>query len=242
MTALPAATVIQSIVQLLTEAYSGPPDPRETWFVDNEPDSGIFGLLDTISAAEASYSVDGSQEVGSTIAAQVEHLRWSLANASGALRGQPYNSNWGKSWKLISADAGRWDQLRGALRAEFETLRSALLEQDDLPGVYLNGVLALIPHAAFHLGIMRQMIERARAAQADGAQGSKAVVEPLTVDLPKTIGSPAWSALVAAGYTRLEQLDGLREADLLRLHGVGPKAIRLLRDALAERGLSFAED
>jgi hypothetical protein len=31
-----------------------------------------------------------------------------------------------------------------------------------LQGDYLNGVLALIPHAAFHLGIIRQMIERVR--------------------------------------------------------------------------------
>jgi hypothetical protein len=36
-------------------------------------------------------------------------------------------------------------------------------------------------------------------------------------------------------------LTALAEQDLLRLHGVGPKAIRLLREALAEAGLSFAE-
>nr|WP_260408155.1 DNA-binding protein [Planomonospora venezuelensis] len=42
-----------------------------------------------------------------------------------------------------------------------------------------------------------------------------------------------------AGYTRLEQLTGVTEAELLALHGVGPKAVRILRDTLAERGLSF---
>jgi hypothetical protein len=30
------------------------------------------------------------------------------------------------------------------------------------------------------------------------------------------------------------------EADILRLHGVGPKTLRILREALAERVLSFA--
>jgi predicted flap endonuclease-1-like 5' DNA nuclease len=60
-------------------------------------------------------------------------------------------------------------------------------------------------------------------------------------DLPTTIGAPARRALLAAGYTRLEQLAALREADMLRLHGVGPKAVRLLRQALAERGLAFAD-
>jgi hypothetical protein len=32
-----------------------------------------------------------------------------------------------------------------------------------------------------------------------------------------------------------------RSEDLLALHGVGPKAVRLLRAALAEHGMSFAE-
>lgn len=58
-------------------------------------------------------------------------------------------------------------------------------------------------------------------------------------DFPK-IGQPALRALAGAGYTRLEQLTRVREADLLRLHGVGPKAIRLLKAALASRGQSLA--
>ncbi len=59
-------------------------------------------------------------------------------------------------------------------------------------------------------------------------------------DFPN-IGSPARRALFAAGYTRLDQLTGITEADLLKLHGAGPKAVRLLRSALAERGQSFAD-
>jgi predicted flap endonuclease-1-like 5' DNA nuclease len=57
-------------------------------------------------------------------------------------------------------------------------------------------------------------------------------------DLPK-IGAPATSALNGAGYTRLEQLTNVTEAELLKLHGMGPKAIRILREALTARGLSF---
>lgn len=58
-------------------------------------------------------------------------------------------------------------------------------------------------------------------------------------DLPRGIGQPATRALALAGYRRLEQFAGASEAELLRLHGVGPKAIRLLREALAARGLAF---
>jgi predicted flap endonuclease-1-like 5' DNA nuclease len=59
-------------------------------------------------------------------------------------------------------------------------------------------------------------------------------------DFPKGIGNPATNALVAAGYTRLAQLAKVSEAELQALHCVGPKAIRVLREVLAERGLSFA--
>lgn len=59
-------------------------------------------------------------------------------------------------------------------------------------------------------------------------------------DLPPGIGRPAHRALVGAGYRRLEQLAGRDGAEISNLHGVGPKALGLLRSAMAARGLSFA--
>jgi pimeloyl-ACP methyl ester carboxylesterase len=58
--------------------------------------------------------------------------------------------------------------------------------------------------------------------------------------LPAGLAQPAQRALAAAGYTSLEQLAQVTEADLGRMHGMGAKAIRLLREALAAAGLSFA--
>ena len=60
-------------------------------------------------------------------------------------------------------------------------------------------------------------------------------------DLPMGLYEPAKRALVGAGYVRLEQLTRISEAELKQLHGVGPKAINLLRSALDEKGLSFAD-
>jgi hypothetical protein len=59
-------------------------------------------------------------------------------------------------------------------------------------------------------------------------------------DLPPKLGKPAWRALTGAGYWRLEQFTTVRTQDLLELHGMGPKGIRQLREALAARGLAFA--
>lgn len=49
-------------------------------------------------------------------------------------------------------------------------------------------------------------------------------------------GRPARQAREAAAYTQLEQLTSLSEQELLKLHGIGPKALGLLRQALAEKG------
>ncbi|MCA0456075.1 MAG: hypothetical protein LCI00_19005 [Chloroflexi bacterium] len=54
------------------------------------------------------------------------------------------------------------------------------------------------------------------------------------------IGKVAKRELANAGYTRLEQLPAVSEAELLKIHGVGPKATRILGEALAEKGLAFA--
>ena len=57
--------------------------------------------------------------------------------------------------------------------------------------------------------------------------------------LPRSIGAPATRALTAAGYTELGQLADVPAAELAKLHGVGPKALRLLQEALKERGMSL---
>ena len=60
------------------------------------------------------------------------------------------------------------------------------------------------------------------------------------VGLP-SIGAPAERALTAAGYSSLAHLDGVSAKGLTALHGVGPKAMRILREALAAEGRSLGE-
>ncbi len=58
-------------------------------------------------------------------------------------------------------------------------------------------------------------------------------------DLPK-IGAPATRALQGIGITRLKQLTKVSEAEAGKLHGMGPKALRILRETLESKGMSFA--
>jgi hypothetical protein len=62
---------------------------------------------------------------------------------------------------------------------------------------------------------------------------------PSGCDLPPSIGRPATNALLGAGLSTLQQVSERTEKELLALHGVGPKAVRILSEALAGKGLSF---
>jgi hypothetical protein len=60
-------------------------------------------------------------------------------------------------------------------------------------------------------------------------------------NLPINLAAPARRALDAAGIYRLEQLAKFSEAEIARLHGIGPRAHEQLRRALAAKGMSFGD-
>lgn len=54
------------------------------------------------------------------------------------------------------------------------------------------------------------------------------------------LAAPARRALAGAGYTRLSDLTQVTESQIKQLHGIGPNALKMLRNALEIQGLSFA--
>ena len=143
----------EALLELFSEAYTGP-NHAYTWFIDNKPGSGLFGTLAPLSAEAASE--EGPS--GTTIAAHTEHLRWSLAHANAFARGEVPEGGWSESWSVRTVDAETWDTLRAALRREYDTLLAAIDRQEDFSdSQLLKGMLALAPHAAYHLGAIRQL-------------------------------------------------------------------------------------
>jgi len=53
------------------------------------------------------------------------------------------------------------------------------------------------------------------------------------------LSNPARRALEHEGITTLQKLAGFTEREILRLHGMGPRSIPILRDALLSQGLAF---
>ncbi|MET0842426.1 MAG: hypothetical protein ABWY23_01150 [Mycetocola sp.] len=60
-------------------------------------------------------------------------------------------------------------------------------------------------------------------------------------EFPREIGRTARRELAVHGYTRFDQLSAVTSSQLLQIHGVGPKAVRILTEQMAARGLTFAE-
>lgn len=58
------------------------------------------------------------------------------------------------------------------------------------------------------------------------------VAKKIKDHFPRGLARPALRALAGAGYTSLNQLRKVKDEDLLKLHGMGPNARRIIREAL----------
>lgn len=144
---------------------------------------------------------------------------------------------------------------------EFVSVTKDNIVQVRLPDMDVENAVAAYPTAERLVHAGRQIGFRAPLADVDGqhlwslvmtawkhrapqrlAARLTAIVESPQQpgsDLPTSIGKPATRALATAGLTTLDQVAARTKADLLALHGVGPKAVRILADTLAERGISL---
>lgn len=59
---------------------------------------------------------------------------------------------------------------------------------------------------------------------------------------PQSIGNIARRELAVNGLTRFAQLAERSERELLAIHGIGQKAVRILREELRRRGSSFRDE
>lgn len=61
----------------------------------------------------------------------------------------------------------------------------------------------------------------------------------MSSQFPAKLSQPALRALANEGITNLEELANYTEAELKKLHGMGPNAMGKLKEALKEAGLHF---
>ena len=145
---------------LFAEVAEGPPQ-RGDAFILNSGDVGLLRSLDRLSAAEASQSTNG----GATIAAHAQHVRYglSLMNRWATAGGDPFaDATWDEAWKTVDVDASTWTEIRNGLREEAARWLTVVSARRDVSETELTGMIASIPHRAYHLGAIRQIARDAR--------------------------------------------------------------------------------
>ena len=151
--------VSPALARLFSELVDGPIGSGA--FVLNSGDVGLLRSLDSISARDASRSVND----GATIAAHAQHLRYglSLMNRWGREGGDPFaDATWDKAWSTRDVEAPAWAEIRNGLREEAQRWLEILNSPREVADVELTGMIASIAHLAYHLGAIRQISKTAR--------------------------------------------------------------------------------
>jgi hypothetical protein len=152
MTQLTNDAILGQLTTLLHEAFEGAPGPW-SYFLDHGPEHGLFGTLATMSAAEASR-----EAAGSSVAAQVYHLAYSVRAAAGWLRGERVKHDWSQSWVVRTVDEAAWARLRDELRAGHAELRRAFEAHGTASAEEIGAAAGAVAHSAYHLGAIRQKL------------------------------------------------------------------------------------
>ena len=121
-----------------------------------------------------------------------------------------------------AAEVDRWS----------ETARVSMLERYPVTLPHTHTALA---DAREQAAIFRAILSAVR----DEVTAVPAGAQPAGPPLPRGLGAPAIRALTEAGYTGLDGLASVPASQLLGLHGMGPKALSRLQEALEELGLSL---
>ena len=151
--------VSPALARLFSELVDGPIGSGA--FVLNSGDVGLLRSLDSISARDASRSVND----GATIAAHAQHLRYglSLMNRWAREGGDPFaDATWDKAWSTRDVEAPAWAEIRNGLREEAQRWLEILNSPREVADVELTGMIASIAHLAYHLGAIRQISKTAR--------------------------------------------------------------------------------
>lgn len=156
-------TVLKPFLDLMREIYIGS-ESEEVWIIDAKPGHGLTMTIKELTAKQASTpQVEG----GTTVAAHVEHLRWSLEFAMEFYEGRQPDGNWAESWKLHTVNEEQWEQLQLALLVAYQKLVYAIRDVKDWSNPQLlKGTLALLPHAAYHLSAVKQLTIAAKHSNA----------------------------------------------------------------------------
>lgn len=138
---------------LWDEIFDGK-DEGPMWILDRG--ASMFETLAGISAQEASIPISAQS---ANLAAQVNHTAYYIQELREGLATNFANkADWDGSWKVGAVDEAQWQSLIETLRGEYEWLKQVAHENTDWSPDMIGGAIAMVAHAAYHLGEIRQGI------------------------------------------------------------------------------------
>jgi len=148
--------VQEAAVELLRECFEGiKPGAGGTWFVQGK--EGVFDAIDGLSSARASASPGPGI---ATIAAHVNHIVYTLQGVNVFAGGAEPEGSWEDTWKVQTVSEEEWAALVAKVHHEYEVFRPFYAGVSDwsVEDSAIGG-LAVLPHVAYHLGAIRQLLK-----------------------------------------------------------------------------------
>ena len=89
---------------------------------------------------------------------------WScVASVNAMMRGERPSMDWKQSWTFKAVTELEWQEILGGLKLEYQTLQTNMPPNPDLNDkMFVTSGVALVAHAAYHLGAIRQMMNGTR--------------------------------------------------------------------------------
>jgi hypothetical protein len=147
-------TFRESLLTIVEEIFDAGPG----FVID--PGTSLLATLATITAEEASHPVGPGRP---TLAAQVNHLQFSLNLLQQRAAGGDTDPDWTSSWQVSSVTDAEWNSAIARPRDAYRATRTFVQQFSGWDAAYLGGALAMLAHCAYHLGEIRQGLGVLRA-------------------------------------------------------------------------------
>lgn len=136
----------------LTETFESPPKPSSAYL---DQKAGLFETLAHVLAEAASRPIT---ETGTSIAAQVNHIRFYLDVLAQFMDGRTEKVNWQNSWQVNEVTPEAWESLKEDLRATYGRISQRLKGIERWGDDEVGDSMAIVIHTAYHLGAIRQIM------------------------------------------------------------------------------------
>ncbi len=151
-------TFLAQVVDLLRETFEGGLPGQGTQYLDHS--SGIRSTLRGLTAEQASRRFDGHP----SIAAHARHMNFHLRVTSEWILGDHSRRDWVQSFEPQIVTEEEWTKLREELEASRKELVRVIESLTPERFAEEAGAVGAIAHLAYHLGAIRQLMHRAKAA------------------------------------------------------------------------------